>query len=775
MKNLLLCFVLLSTSMIFAQKATIRGIVKDASNGESVIFASVALVGTDFATSTNESGIFGFSGLEKGSYTVKIVAVGYAIYEQKVEITNANEIKDLKVELTTEEGIEELGEFTINAESEERKNNTKVSVVSITPREISLVPSPSGDKDLATYLQVLPGVVFTGDQGGQLYIRGGSPIQNLVLLDGMTIFNPFHSIGFFSVFDTDIIASADIYTGGFGAEYGGRISSVMDVTTREGNSKRFSGTASASPFMGKLLLEGPMKKATKESPMAATFMLTGKKSYIEESSKALYSYANEDGVLPFNFTDLYGKISLLADNGSKVNFYGFSFNDQVNYESISKLAWNSWGAGANFTLVPGTAPMIMKGIFAYSKYDIGLQEQSLFDRNSNISNFNFGMSFTSFMKNGEVEYGLQGSGGASELNITNFTGAQVSEKNNNTEFAAYVKVKAKVKRFLIIEPSVRIQYYSSLSLLSPEPRLSLKYNITEKVRFKMAGGLYTQSLIAANSDRDVVNLFYGFIQNPESVADDYLDQKGNEQTLKSNAQRAVHAIGGFEVDVNDKFTINIEGYYKQFRQLFNINRNKIYQDNQNTSDKPDALKKDYIVETGDAYGLDVVLKYTTKKWYVWGVYSLGQVRRFENGEYYAPVFDRRHNVNLVVAYKFGKEESWEASIRWNFGSGLPFTPTQGFYGQETLANDGLNTDYSTSNQTLTVHYGELNSKRLLDYHRLDASITKKIKFTERVGMEVSAGVTNMYNRNNVFYIERFTNKEIYQLPIMPSISANLKF
>src|SRR5204862_2356678 len=129
-------------------------------------------------------------------------------------------------------------------------------------KELKLVPSVGGDPDLAQYLQIIPGVIFTGDQGGQLYIRGGTPIQNLVLLDGMVIYNPFHSIGLFSVLDPDIIRGADVYTGGFNADYGGRISSIMDITTRDGNKKRLSGKVSATTFTSKLIFEGPMKKAT---------------------------------------------------------------------------------------------------------------------------------------------------------------------------------------------------------------------------------------------------------------------------------------------------------------------------------------------------------------------------------------------------------------------------------------------------------------------------------------------------------------------------------
>ncbi len=136
------------------------------------------------------------------------------------------------------------------------------------------------EPDFAQYVQVLPGVIFTGDQGGQLYIRGGAPIQNKVLLDGMVVYNPFHSIGFFSVFDSDIIRSADVYTGGFNAEYGGRISSVMDIVTKDGNRNRQSGKISASTFGSKLLLEGPLFKTEDQSKTSLSYVFSGKTYYI---------------------------------------------------------------------------------------------------------------------------------------------------------------------------------------------------------------------------------------------------------------------------------------------------------------------------------------------------------------------------------------------------------------------------------------------------------------------------------------------------------------
>ena len=297
-----------------------------------------------------------------GKYTLLISYLGFDTLRMEITV-KANEIIDKKLYL--EKGTYTLKQVQVTADREEARSETRTSVVKISPKQIKQIPAICGQPDLAQYLQVLPGVVFTGDQGGQLYIRGGSPIQNKVILDGMIVYNPFHSIGLFSVFETDILRSADVYTGGFGAEYGGRISSEMDITTRDGNKTRFSGKAGASTFGANLLIEGPISKQRDTGKGSSSFIFTAKNSYLEQTSKSIYNYIEEKG-LPFNFTDLYGKISLVGGNGSKVNFFGFSFNDKVNnYKALSDYHWESFGGGSNFLIIPGKSPVLIEGHLAY--------------------------------------------------------------------------------------------------------------------------------------------------------------------------------------------------------------------------------------------------------------------------------------------------------------------------------------------------------------------------------------------------------------------------
>ena len=748
-----------------AQTGTIRGFVYDKETGEPALFTNVYLRGTTIGSSTDVNGYFSITRIPPGSYDLLVSFIGFDTLVTPVTL-KADEIQTLK--LYVEKKAVDIGTVEVTAERQEARSEVQVSVTKVTPREIKQLPSIGGQPDLAQYLQVLPGVIFTGDQGGQLYIRGGTPIQNKVLLDGMIVYNPFHSIGLFSVFDTDIIRNADVYTGGFSAEYGDRISSVMDITTREGNKNRHGGKIGVSPFTSRILLEGPIKKAASQGKGNSSFILSSKASFLEQTSKIFYEQVDTAG-LPYNFLDLYGKVSLNAANGSKLNFFGFRFQDDVDYAGIAELGWNSLGFGTSFVLIPGGSTVLIDGNFAFSNYGIELIEEDLLPRTSDINGFNLGMGFTYFLGRDQIKYGIELLGFKTNFSFYNNLGVNYSQEENTTEIGAFLKYKKLFGSKVVLDPSVRFQYYASLSEFTIEPRLGLKYNVTDRLRLKFAGGFYSQNLISAASDRDVVNLFYGFLSGPEN-----LPSKFEGEDVDSKLQRARHAIAGFELDLPYNFSINIEGYIKDFNQLTNINRDKIYPDTFEHFDKPDAVKKDYIIERGIAKGVDFLVKYDHRRYYLWMVYSLGFSERTDGIRTYAPHFDRRHNVNIVANYKIDKAETWEVSARWNYGSGFPFTKTAGFYELLPFA-DGLNTDITSENGVLEVIYGPLNEGRLPDYHRLDLSLTKNFTFSKHSKLEITGSVTNAYNRENIFYFHRIRYERVNQLPLIPSLGLTFSF
>jgi hypothetical protein len=387
-----------------------------------------------------------------------------------------------------------------------------------------------------------------------------------------------------------------------------------------------------------------------------------------------------------------------------------------------------------------------------------VQEADERPKESAIRGFNVGLDFLYFLDEGELKYGFDVNGFKTIFEFYNSLGLKVDQNQNTTELGGYVKYRKKFGN-LVIEPSLRLQFYASLAEFSPEPRLGLKYNISDNVRVKLGSGIYSQNLISSSSDRDVVNLFNGFLSGPE---ENLTNTDG--ETSNSKLQRAAHVITGLEWDVMKNLEANIEPYYKRFFQLISINRQKLF-----------ASQSNFMIENGDAYGIDLSLRYRKRGFYAYAAYSLGYVERSDGEQTYNPNFDRRHSVNIVSSYTFGKNQGWEASVRWNLGSGFPFTKTQGFY-EKLRLNEGVGDSYQTENGEIgTIFDDNLNEGRLPYYHRLDASIKKKFFLSTNVTLTADASVSNIYNRKNIFYFDRVRYKRVNQLPILPSAGLSLSF
>lgn len=771
--TLLLVFLLtLLSTCVSAQQATIRGNIFDEASGDPISFGTVQLTGPDGlskGTNTDVDGFFSFTNLDIGDYVLTASYVGFQNLITDINIGVANEIEYKRLQMKAGGGVQ-LQTATVSASRERARSDVAVSKVTFSAEQIMSLPATGGEPDIAQYLTVLPGVVSSGDQGGQLYIRGGSPVQNKLLLDGMTIYNPFHSIGLFSVFETEAIRSADVYTGGFNAEYGGRISAIVDIQTREGNKKAFGGLVSGSPFQAKVLLEGPIKKLNPETGGSISFLLTGKQSLIAETSKSLYGYAVQDNFfnlsdtsnleasdigLPYNYRDLYGKVSFVGGNGSKLNLFGFNYADDFDVPGVAALGWTNSGGGASFNIVPPRSNVVIDGTISASTYDVALSEQDGSPRSSRIQNTTAQLNFTYFGGQNVIAYGFDYNGLNTSFRFVNPLGITFEQEDFTTELNAYAKYKRTFGN-LILEPGLRVQYYASQNAISVEPRIGIKYNATDALRFKMAGGLYSQNLISTQNDLDIVNFFQGFLVGPEG---DLRNQLG--EVADDNLQKAVHAIGGFEIDVNDKITLNIEGYYKGFNQLIELNRNKL-----------SASDADFIILDGDAYGGDISAEYRSGKFFLAGNYSLGFVNRDDGMQEYPTSFDRRHNVNAYGTYVFGNDKVWEFGFRYNFGSAFPFTQTVGFIEEPDFSSQPVLPSILTGNGDLGVLLSpERNGGRLSDFHRLDLSLKRNFNFGESTRLEVTASVTNAYNRENIFYVDRVTNARVNQLPILPSLNG----
>jgi hypothetical protein len=778
-KIYLLITLVFITFTSFSQDYTIRGFIYDKSNGEPMSFEKIKVLKLDSTiiagAVTDLNGFFSIPKLEKGNFLLKVENFKYEIAIQKVEIKEGKKIYDIKFELLKKDNIKEFDEVKVSADNKTKRTEIEISKLKLDKASLERIPSYGAENDIVGAFSVTPGVVTTGDQGGQLYVRGGTPIQNKVLLDGMTIYNPFHSIGFFSIFETELVKNVDIYTGGFESKYGGRISSVMDITYRDGNRQEFGGKVSASPFLAKLVLEGPIgKKNVDGSPRAGSYIFSAKHSLLDYTSKSLYPRINDGNGLPFNFTDLYGKVTFTSDGGSKFSAFGFHNQDSVNY-SVADLNWDASGGGINFLMVPSGSPIFIRGHVNGSNFQTTFAETALEPRYSKIGGFDLGFDFSVFLKNeSEMNYGFNLSGFNTQFVTYNEAKRKIEANNFTTEIGTYFNYRKVTNRW-VIQAGMRVQLYASLNTISPEPRLGLKYNANENLRFKFSGGRFSQNFTSASSDKDVVNLFNGLLSAPTNVQEQFINEFQQMKDTKNGLQYAWHAILGFEYDLGKNISVNVEGYYKYFSQLSNINQNKLYEDVAQFEQIDAVFKKDFILESGQSYGVDFLVKYNKDRWFLWGVYSLGKNTRWDGFIEYFPVFDRRHNINLVGSYLFGKKKDYEVNVRWNLGSGLPFTPNAGFYQGESFQG-GVTTDYVTNNPTSTsTLLGSFNSQRLPAYHRLDVTFKKQVKFKNKTSMELIASVTNVYGRNNIFYVNRVTGEEIYQFPILPSFGLSYKF
>ena len=750
-----------------AAKGDIRGFVYSAENGDRIGAATVAVFGKvnselsiSGITQTDNDGFFAITSLDPGIYQVVCYKGGFDTLLNKADVKpGANAKRDFY--LTQVKTMEQV-EIKVSS----RPKTAQIATQQVDAKMLSKLPSVGGAPDLIQYLQILPGVVFSGDQGGQLYIRGGSPVMNKVMLDGMTIYNPFHSIGLFSVFDPSLMESADVHTAGFGAEYGGRISAVVDVKTRDGDRNKFRTQLGLNTVTSNILLEGPLKKFV-PGESNSSYAISYRNSFLKQSSRLFYTYADPDR-LPYNFGDLFVKFSANSASGGYSRLYGFYFTDNVDFPNTTSYRWKSAGVGGKFLVVPEQAKTRVDGFFLYSNYGIEQVEADSKPRRSDIGGFNMGMNFTYNFRRDMFKWGMEINGFQTNFEIYNSNNRYISQLESTTEINGYTNYRF-IRKKIIADFGLRAQYYASLGNSSWEPRFQLRYTPLPGWGLKVAAGMYSQNLLSAISDRDVVNLFYGFLSGPDNLPSTF-----DGQPVNHRLQKARHAVAGTDYRLSKYLTINLEGFIKIFDQITNINRDKLFDDDQFNQDKPERLRQNYIIESGDAYGGDVSLKFQKKGWYIWTVYSLTYVNRFDGLQTYQPIFDRRHNANLMINYEWKKKNPIEVSLRWNFGSGFPFTQTQGYYEKYDFS-DGISTDYTAQNGQLGILYAGINQGRLPYYHRLDFSVNKTWKLEARREFKAVFSLINAYNRNNIFYYDRIKNIRVDQLPILPSLGCTYQF
>lgn len=754
-------------------QGTLRGTVLD-EDGLPVPGAVVELPLLQMGAQTNGDGLWAINKVPVGKQWVRVVYFGYDTLKQEVTVEQGR-VHTLTLYLQT---YQQQTIVIEDVHGEINRNRPDAGVTKISAKDIMSLPS-LGSPDLSQYLQVLPGVVFTGDQGGQLYIRGGTPVQNMTLMDGVIVYNPFHSIGLFSVFDPEYIREVDVHSAGFPAQYGGRVSSIMNIQTRPGSFRSFKGKVHTNTLTSSVLLEGPLMPKKGQALSNGSWLFSGRTLYMDQTAPKLYSYANEPLGLPFNFLDLYGKVSL-GNGVNRVNAFGFRQQDNVNFAYPSSYSWRSTGGGLNFTLLPDNTNLVFTGGLGISNYRTEQNDAvDNFPRYSEVGGFNSRLNFAYLLNSvDEFSFGIQMLGFRTEFEYANSLGLTTQNQDNNTEFAGYFNYRkvfrqrttlpsGEVSTFsrFVLEPGIRFHYYNDHAYLSSEPRLAAKLNFRG---FSIQGlwGMYTQNLLATISDRDVVVLFQGYLAAPENIPD---------RRRSHSLQLGTHYMLGLQVDRIPRTELKLEGWYKDFGQLTNVNRQRIFPE--------DA---EFITETGRAYGADFIVSYRHKGLYLYGTYGWAFNERTDRQQTYSPIWDRRHTVNLLASLSRGELRSkdkataldtkWDISVRWTLGSGFPFTQTQGLFEKLNFFGNGSQTDLTGQNGSLGVILSDdYNGARLPYYHRLDVSVKRRFRLGKSQVLEANVNVLNVYNRNNIFYFDRILYERVDQLPVMPTAGLSWSF
>ncbi len=739
------------SGFLFSQSmtASINGFVRDDASGEPISYANVFLSNSSIGAATNSDGYFVLSGIPLGLYEVNATMIGYAVFKEEVDLSNEESVR-LEIRLI-EKAIKGT-EVLVTAERQKFERSMESSQIALDLREINSAPA-FVEPDVFRTLQMLPGVQTTSDFSSALYVRGSTPDQNLIMLDGIAIYNPYHLGGIFSTFNTDAIKEADFHAGGFPARYGGRMGAILNVINREGNTEKITGSANLSLISSKALIEGPIPKW---NGIKGSWMISGRRTYIDKVVNALNlpsGSKNADGSdipleFPYYFYDFQIKTNIDFNQDHRLTFtrfYGddvldFSYEDPVEtvsnetvniqQESQFGLDW-PWGNQTNgLTWRWIVSPkMIAKTFLSNSRYrfdfDLSFQSRDTYTYiDSTVINFtNFNWNIYDIIKDqtleSEVQYkysndheitsGFQIKKIKFDLGIqydlgtqdTSFTWNPLSLKNNTQEISFFLQDRWEVSERLKIRSGLRLTDYNLHKKIYLDPRIGMKYHISDDIALKANWGLYHQFLTTANNQDEnlrLVELWLGIPkEKPASVSE--------------------HTIGGIEYMSTRNIFYRIELYQKKFENLLTLKQDNA---NQYEGASQDTTINEFWDTRGNSNGIELLVKKSSGKFNGWIGYTFSETKYFtEPSGWHNPNFDRTHTVNIVGNYELTSDLELSAALTQS--SGNPYTKILGrvYDWEQSLFNNS----YWYAVDSYLV--GEKNTERYDDYFRVDIGMTRK--------------------------------------------------
>jgi len=740
------------TLPVSAQSVRVDGIVTDAASDQSLPGATVQLLrGSDHiaGTITDFDGYYALIAPVPGEYRVRTSYVGYQVRIDTVTVSDTA----LEFNVVLEPVRSQLGELVVETDLA-APDRFAAGLTTIRPDDLARVPMPDVSYDLAGYLQTRPGIVTTGDRGGQLFVRGGTPTQNLILLDGMPVFQPFHIVGFYSAFPADNVAYADVYAGGFPAKYGGRISSVIDIVTTNGDKTRARASASIAPFLSGVRLEVPVVQGT------ASLVLSVRESVIDRIAEPVLGEE-----LPFRFGDRFLKFHAFLNPTSTFTFTGLQTFDSGNLSgpddvTSRRSTWKNDAYGATYQFIPAEAAVMTELSFYYSRIRSRYRVTPTELRRSDIDEFKMRVDFVYLMGDHEVRFGIYGG-----KNSFNFDVGSISRsvEGGVSSGGGFIQGKYRVGEHLQVEPGLRLEVFSRGRGTTYGPRVRVAYlpqGEGSRHRFSAAWGMYFQQLVGLMNEQDVSEVFTIWAANPRALP----------------VPQATHYIVGWKGRVTSWLELSAEGYYKDLDHVaFPVFSNEF----NNVAE--------YSSVKGTARGLDTGVVIESRRLAFDIGYSLAEVgytrpMQISRAFFFAgtgsltrlpeisfnPPHDRRHQVNAMTRYVVGNTAF---GVRWQFGSGMPFTRVEGYYSSIAVTNPSGN-EHLTADGTTFVSRTSPYDGRLPTYHRMDVTVEHKLR-RERADITFQGGLINVYNRANIFEYNIFSGERVDQLPLIPSLGVRV--
>jgi hypothetical protein len=755
-KFLLLLANLLLFQALISQTMKINGTVNDEESGEAIIYASVFVQGKSYGTTTNEYGYFSLT-VPNDTFQLSISYVGYA--EKTITVTPSAAGQPLHVKIKKQPTT--LNEITIKKKKsslEEIHKSNQMGTIKLPMKDLKNIPLIAGETDIIKIAQLLPGVQGGGEGQARMFVRGGDADQNLIILDEAVVYNISHLFGFFSVFNADAIKDITLLKGPFPGNYGGRLSSVLDIRMNEGNMNKINASGGIGLLSSRLTIQAPIWKNK------AAFMLAGRRTYIDKVFKLA-------GIpLPYYFYDLNAKLNVALGPKDHLYYSSYFGNDilKVAEGSDSEIVTFGFTLG-NYTNTLRWNHIFKDNLFCNTSlintnfaYNIngGFQGNSIFI-SSKVndygvkSDFNLNYSYRTKIKFGGqvIQHIFRPNIISTKGDISELVKSKKAASLSATEYAAYAHMDYKLNEKIEIAPALRISgaYVTNKNYMLLEPRLGVKYELTKNDIFKAGYSRMGQymHLVSSSTVALPTDLWYPVTENMKPQVSDQV------------------AVGYSRMFSKIATSLTVESYYKWMQNLVE------YREGANLV-LNDKFENEMLQGKGNAYGAEILLKRDEGRLTGWIGYTLSWTNRIfdelNEGKMFPAKYDRRHNFSIVANYKLTNRLILSAV--WVYNSGARFTPQVGAY---TMMNSSM-----TGIDLMPV-YTSRNAVSMSPTHRLDVNLTIKCKPHKRWKGEWQIGGYNVYNSNTPYRIylkmdesgKKYMQKGLFGF--IPSVAYNFEF